>query len=111
MTDPAVRASAAHLIELVLEVDGPVHAVEPLMRGLRQRLERVADRGEARQVGTVVSQEFGRLTCTVRAVVDDDDLLQSAQLALRGIRPMISDALADQTSVTVRETGLHARLL
>src|SRR4051794_1390567 len=102
---------AAHLIELVMDVAGPVHAVEPLMRGLRARREQADGGGFARQVGAHVSQEFGTLTCTVRAVVDSYDLLGATETAVRGIRPLVAAALTDQTAVNVRETAVHVRLL
>ena len=102
--------SRAYLVELVLDVRGPVTAVEPMMRALRKRLEAAGDTG-GRSVGTHVSQEFGNLTCTVRVVVDGDDLLQATDLAVRAIRPTVTGVLVDQDRVSIVEQSLHARQL
>ena len=103
-------AHTAHLIELVLEVTGPVPLVEPLLRSLRGRLEAAGD-DFARQVGAHASQEFGALTCTVRAVIDSADLLVATELALKGIRPVVASVLVGQEAVVVRETSVHVRVL
>lgn len=81
------------------------------MRLLRRRLESVGPGDFARQIGTHVSQEFGSLTCTVRAVVDEVDLLRATEVAVCGIRPLVALALLEQDQVPVRETAVHARLL
>jgi hypothetical protein len=85
VTSPPSRC----LVELVLSASefGP-HA-EPALRRLQAALEIPHQPGPVLRTGMAVTQEFGKLDITVRAVVAADDLMEAANLAAEHLRHAI----------------------
>jgi hypothetical protein len=101
---------APFMVELVIDVRGPMPLAELALRGLTARLE--AQRAlRVGQVATVVSQEFGRLTCTVRVLLEARELLEATDLAVQAVRPLLVGANQPGAALTFHETGLHSRPL
>jgi hypothetical protein len=88
---------APFMVELVIDVRGPMPLAELALR--------------VGQVATVVSQEFGRLTCTVRVLLEARELLEATDLAVQAVRPLLVGANQPGAALTFHETGLHSRPL
>lgn len=93
MSVPAA-ATASCLVELVLSAGEFGPQAEPALRQLRAALELAPERatGPILRTGMAVTQDFGRLDITVRALVSADDLVHAATLGAEYLRAAIGAA-------------------
>lgn len=103
-------AVGSFVVELVVDVRGPMPVAEVALRAVRADIESLSDRSVG-QYATLISQEFGRLTCTVRAVLEASELLEATACALRAVRPILAGADDPATDLVFAETSLHSRPL
>lgn len=85
---------AACLVELVLSAGEFGPQAEPALRRLRAALELPAqpEGSEILRTGMAVTQEFGKLDITVRALVRAEDLMTAAGVGTRHLRAAIGTA-------------------
>jgi hypothetical protein len=94
--EAVVRVSTC-LVELVLSAGEFGPQAEPALRQLRAALEAhqpVDESGTIMRTGMAVTQEFGKLDITLRALVSSGDLLQGALLGAEHLRLAVA-ALRD----------------
>lgn len=86
VSDPA---DGACLVELVLSAGEFGPQAEPALKRLRALLEVPHQHGPILRTGMAVTQEFGKLDITVRALVSAADLVQGAALGTQHLREAI----------------------
>ena len=86
VSDPA---DGACLVELVLSAGEFGPQAEPALRRLRDLLEVPHQHGPILDTGMAVTQEFGKLDVTVRALVSAVDLVEGAALGTKHLRQAI----------------------
>ncbi|MGZ6791970.1 MAG: hypothetical protein ACXVFV_03375 [Mycobacteriales bacterium] len=106
-TAPAV---GSYVVELVVDVRGPMPVAEVALRAVRADIGALSDRSHG-HYATLISQEFGRLTCTVRAVLEAGELLEATEQAVRAVRPILLGAHDPALDLVFAETSLHSRPL
>lgn len=97
--EQVVRISTC-LVELVLSAGEFGPQAEPALRQLRAALEAHQPEDEAGAIlrtGMAVTQEFGKLDITLRALVSTGDLLQGALLGAEHLRAAVA-GLREATS-------------
>lgn len=103
-------ADASCLVELVLSAGEFGPQAEPALRQLRAALEvDLTDApagGQILRTGMAVTQEFGKLDITVRALVSAGDLVEAATLGAEHLRAAI-DA-AQQPDGSFQEQSVRA---
>ena len=80
---------------------------EPALRRLRTALEAPAQAGAILRTGMAVTQEFGKLDITVRALVSAADLVQAATLGAEHLRLAI-DAVEQAEHPAFQEQSVRA---
>jgi hypothetical protein len=104
--------TASCLVELVLSAGefGPM--AEPALRRLRAALELAPEPPSSDaailRTGLAVTQEFGKLDITVRALVSSDDLLLAASLGAAHLRTAICSAEIAGEPVAFQEQSVRA---
>lgn len=105
------RGPAACLVELVLSAGEFGPQAEPALRELRAALERAPsdDPASILRTGMAVTQEFGKLDITVRALVSAADLLEATALGAGHLRAAIGTVLGgDGASAVFHEQSVRA---
>jgi hypothetical protein len=89
-TPPVADTGPTCLVELVLSAGefGP-HA-EPALKALRAALDGGPGDGQVLRTGVAVTQEFGKLDITLRAVVSAPDLVSGAALGTEHLRQAVA---------------------
>ena len=96
---PTTAETSTCLVELVLSAGEFGPQAEPALRELRAALEAYQDQTSAPdgsalspilRTGMAVTQEFGKLDITLRALVSTDDLLLGARLGAEHLRGAVT---------------------
>jgi hypothetical protein len=100
-------------VELVLSAGEFGPQAEPALRRLRAVLE--ADQaasdgaaGDILRTGMAVTQEFGKLDITLRALVSTGDLVQGALLGAAHLRGAVERLTADGSAAVFQEQSVRA---
>lgn len=101
------QLESACLVEIVLSAGEFGPQAEPALRMLRAVLEVPHQQGPILGTGMAVTQEFGKLDITVRALVSAGDLVQGAALGAEHLRLAI-DAVEREQHPAFQEQSVRA---